>query len=91
MGQTIVSVKTDEKIKKDFNSFCDELGLSMSTAINLFMKTVIREQKIPFELSLTPNRETIKAIEESEAILKGEMKGKIYNSVDELFEELDKE
>ena len=34
MAQVSVTVKTDEEIKKDFNTFCEEIGLNMSTAIN---------------------------------------------------------
>ncbi|MCY7008012.1 type II toxin-antitoxin system RelB/DinJ family antitoxin [Fusobacterium simiae] len=52
MSQVSITVKTDEEIKKEFNAFCEEIGLNMSTAINLFMRTVLREQKIPFELKL---------------------------------------
>ncbi len=90
MAQATITIKTNDEIKKEFSSFCDEIGLNMSATINLFMKTVIREQKIPFEVSLVPNKETIKAIEESEDILSGKVKAKVYNSVDELFEDLDK-
>lgn len=91
MAQAIISIKTNEEIKKEFNNFCEEIGLNMSATINLFMKTVIREQKIPFEVSLAPNKATIKAIEESEDILNGKMEAKVYDNVDELFKELDKE
>lgn len=55
MALTDVSIKIDETIKDKFEDFCEELGLSMSVAINLFMRTVVREQKIPFELSLKPS------------------------------------
>ena len=55
MAQVSVTVKTDEEIKKDFNTFCEEIGLNMSTAINLFMRAVLREKRIPFELSLLKN------------------------------------
>jgi len=57
----------DEKLKKDFDKFCEDLGLTMTAAINMFIKTVVREQKIPFELSLhTPNAETLAAIDDIE-------------------------
>ena len=56
----------------------------MSTVINnLFMKTAIRKQRIPFELTL--NKETIKAIEETE---KGIGLSKSFSSVKELMEDL---
>lgn len=44
----------DEVTKKQFEMICNELGLNMSTAFNIFAKTVVRQQKIPFELSIDP-------------------------------------
>ncbi len=52
MAQTILNVRMDENVKKQFDSFCNEVGLDATSAINLFAKTVIREQRIPFEISL---------------------------------------
>ena len=47
---TIVArVDNDDKIK--FNNFCDSVGLNASVAINLFIKTVLRENRIPFNIS----------------------------------------
>ena len=85
MAQVALTVKTDEQVKKDFNHLCEELGLNMSVAINIFMKTVIREQRIPFELALTPNKETLQAIEDVKA---GKNLSKSFNSVADLMEEL---
>ncbi|MDC7955735.1 type II toxin-antitoxin system RelB/DinJ family antitoxin [Fusobacterium simiae] len=47
-----LTINTDEKTVENFYDFCEELGLDISTAITLFMKTCLREQKIPFELKL---------------------------------------
>lgn len=52
MAQSNITVKIDESIKKEFNYFCEKLGLNMSTAINLFIYSVLREKRIPFELKL---------------------------------------
>jgi addiction module RelB/DinJ family antitoxin len=46
----------DDQLKKNFEFICDELGMNMSTAITIFAKTVCREQRIPFEISL--NKQT---------------------------------
>lgn len=81
-----ITIKTDEKIKKEFNSICEELGLNMSVAINIFMKTVLREQGFPFELKIKePNEKTLKVIEEVE---KGENLNGPYKTVQELMEAL---
>jgi len=44
----------DETVKRRFDMICTELGLNMSTAFNIFAKTVVRQNKIPFELSVDP-------------------------------------
>lgn len=53
MSQAVFSVRMDEHVKKSFNKLCDDFGLSMSSAINLFAKTVIREGRIPFPIVST--------------------------------------
>ena len=51
MGQTNVNIRMDETTKKAFEKFCEEIGLSVSSAFNIFAKTVVREQRIPFRLT----------------------------------------
>ena len=46
-----VSVRMDNTTKKEFEKFCKDVGLSISGAFNLFAKKVIREHRIPFEIS----------------------------------------
>ena len=41
----------DDRLKKDFENLCSDFGMSMSTAITVFAKAVVRERKIPFEIS----------------------------------------
>ena len=47
-----LTINTDEKTTENFYAFCEELGLDMSTAINLFIRTCLREKRIPFELKV---------------------------------------
>ena len=54
MAQTTVSVRMDENLKKDFDSICNELGMSMSTAITMLAKKMAREKRLPFEPSIDP-------------------------------------
>ena len=51
MAQATFSVRMDDSLKKDFDSLCSDFGMSMSTAITVFAKAVVRERKIPFEIS----------------------------------------
>lgn len=54
MAQTTVSVRMDDTLKKDFDSICSELGLSMTTAITMLAKKMTREKRLPFEVSMDP-------------------------------------
>ena len=47
-----LTINTDEKTAENFYAFCEELGLDMSIAINLFIRTCLREKRIPFELKV---------------------------------------
>ena len=51
MAQSILSVRVEEDTKRSFDSFCDNVGLNPSVAINMFIKATLRERKIPFEIS----------------------------------------
>ncbi len=57
MAQTNISVRMDEDLKTEFDLLCKSIGLTMSTAICVFAKKAVSEQKIPFELTAneTPN------------------------------------
>lgn len=48
--QTTLSVRMDEDIKKRFDAFCADAGMNASVAINIFVRTVIREKRIPFDI-----------------------------------------
>lgn len=51
MAQTTISARIDEKDKAAFDRFCDDEGLSTSAAISIFVKAVLRERRIPFEIA----------------------------------------
>lgn len=50
MAQINVNIRMDENLKKDFDSFCSAVGISMTTAFCMFAKATLRENKIPFEI-----------------------------------------
>lgn len=54
MAQTTVSVRMDDALKRDFDEVCNELGLSMTTAITMLAKKMTREKRLPFEVSVDP-------------------------------------
>lgn len=86
MAQTNVNIRMDEATKVAFDKFCDEIGLSVSAAFNIFAKTVVREQRIPFELTTeVPNAATRAALDNVE---KGKDLYGPFDSVDALMEAL---
>lgn len=92
MAQTSVNIRMDEATKVAFDRFCNEIGLSMSAAFNVFAKTVVREQRIPFELTTEiPNADTIAAIREAEDFKAHPENYKRYSSFAELLKEVEED
>lgn len=92
MGISVINVRLDDEDKKAFNELCNELGLNMSTAFNMFVKSMLRTGGLPFDVKIDNyNIDTIKAIQETEKIISGEIERPIFKSSKELFETLDKE
>ncbi len=86
MAQTNINIRMDSTLKEQFDHLCNELGMNMTTAFNIFAKTMVRQQKIPFEVSLNvPNAETQAAIDD---VNHGRNLSKSFHSVAELMEDL---
>ncbi len=85
MGKTvIINARVDEHTKTEARRILESLGLNLSQGIVIFLRQVVFNKCIPFELKI-PNDDTAKALEESE---RGEGLETV-SSVDELFKELD--
>jgi addiction module RelB/DinJ family antitoxin len=69
------TIRLNPSIKEQFAETCENLGLSISTAVNLFAKVVVREQRIPFEIRTDDSNVLTKAELESriEAVNRGEL------------------
>ena len=89
MATVNISIKIDEKTKKEAQKLFKDLGLSLSTAINIFLKQAIREKGIPFYInSLPENSELVQAFEEARQIKKNPSNYKSYNSPEEMFKDV---
>jgi DNA-damage-inducible protein J len=67
MATTNINVRVDENLKKNTEKLFVHLGLNMSTAINMFLKSCERENGIPLDLKIeTPNEETLQAMKDVE-------------------------
>ena len=84
MATTNLNIRTDKAIKEQAEVIFNELGLNMTTAINMFLRTAIREHGIPFELKLdVPNEVTAAAIEEGRKMISDPSSPR-YSSMDAL-------
>ena len=88
MGQTNINIRMDEGLKREFDKLCNELGLNMSSAFNIFARTVVRKKGIPFPVILdVPNSETLEAIAEVQK-MKHKPNKKLYSNFAELVKEI---
>ena len=89
MATVNMSIRMDTELKRQAEAMLSEMGLNMTTAMNIFFYFVVRQGKIPFEISLNqPNAETLEAMEEVEAMKKNPLLGKTYTNVDDMMREL---
>lgn len=89
MAITNITMRMDEELKSQLQELVSKLGMDMTTFFTLSAKQAVREQGIPFDISLrVPNRETVEAIEEVRAMKKNPSIGRTYTDVDEMMKEL---
>lgn len=90
MTQGIVSVRMDETLKQDFDCVCQELGMTMTTAITMLAKKMTREKRLPFEVSIDPfySEGNQKALERSiEQAKRGQIVVKSLNELEQMADE----
>ena len=88
MTTASVNIRMDKDLKQDFEEFCADKGMTMTTAFNIFAKQAVREDRIPFEIKGDrPNAETLAAIREVEKMESGKIQAKTFTNVKELFDE----
>ena len=86
MANVNINIRMDADLKQQFEAFCNDMGMTMTTAFNVFAKKAVREYRIPFEIGAeVPNADTKKAIEDAR---KGIGMSKAFSSVEELMEDL---
>ena len=82
-----INVQVDAKDKEQATNILKDLGLNMSTFINMAIKQVIKKDGLPFEVSNPkPNKDLLEALEEGEKIIQEVREGKRqgYNNVNEM-------
>ena len=88
-GSINVNIRMDSELKRQFENFCSDMGMTMTTAFNIFAKKTVREYRIPFEIGAEiPNSETVETINEVRRMKADPTLGKSYSDVDEMIREL---
>lgn len=86
MTPVSTNIKIDPELKQEAQALFNDLGLNLSTAINLFLRQSVREQAIPFRVGKSvPNDETLRAVRDARSGV-GLSRG--FSSVTELMEDL---
>ena len=88
---SIINVNVPTNVKNESNEIFVKLGLNMTTAINIFLKKVIKEKGIPFELKLEAEKDMREAAEELRKIENNDGNYKIYDDVKSIMEDLEKD
>lgn len=82
-NSTNLNIRIDKDVKESSEKVFENLGLNMSTAINIYLRQVIRVNGIPFEIKgETPNNDTLLAMQESLKLSQNKSIG--YSSIEEL-------
>ena len=89
MSTTNINVRIDSELKKSAEELFNDLGLNMSAAITMFLKSAVSHDGIPFEVKrMSPNAETKAALAEYDEMKKNPNKYKRYSSFNDLMDEV---
>ena len=84
-----LNVNVNAETKKEASKVLDELGLNMTTAINIYLKQIVKHNGIPFEVKKrVPNHKLKKALKETDKIIKGKVNSKAYSSAEDLMKDI---
>jgi len=87
---TNLNIRLDADLKHEADSLFKNLGLNMTTAVNMFLNQAVKSRSIPFEITeqpKIPNRRLIKAMKEAEKVSK-DPNAKTYSSMKEVYKDL---
>lgn len=82
---TLMQIRVDSTLKQEADKLFAELGLDTTTAMRIFLKTAVREKRLPFEVALTPSKKSeIADIKERLEEIKQNKVALIHKSIEEL-------
>ena len=92
MEKVSTSISLDADVKAKAQELFADLGLDLSSAVNIFLRQSIRENGIPFAIQRdVPNADTVAAMREAEEMAKNPGKYKSYCSFSELLDEVERD
>ena len=59
MSQSALTIRLDTDLKNQFDALCEDFGMSTNTAFNIYVRTVVREKRIPFPVESSARREVM--------------------------------
>ena len=85
MAQTAMTVRVDNNTKKQFDALCEQFGMSVNAAVNVFINAVVRTRSIPFEISAKEDQTGKRALE---AFLSADRSDRPEMTLEEINEEI---
>ena len=82
---TTLNIRVNKDLKKQSDMILSLLGLNTSTAVNMFLNAVVRNNGIPFSLTLNPNNETKQALDD---VIAGKNLSKAFDNIKDLMDDL---
>lgn len=91
MATISTTIRIDSKIKQESTKMLEDLGMTVSEAINVFLRQVVLHRGLPFEVKYPgqPNSETLEAMDQARIISK-DPNVKKFDSIEQLMEDLEK-
>lgn len=87
-----INLRIEPEVKKEAELLFNSFGISVTDAINIFIRTSLMEGGFPFQIKQPRyNHETEMAMNEARKIINGEIESKSYNSLSEILDEIDME
>lgn len=84
----LLQLRIDKNLKNDADNLFKKLGLTTNDAIKIFLSQSVIEQKIPFEIKLEPNSDTVSKIMEKLEELIEDKDPEFYKNSNDLFKDL---
>jgi len=85
MADTTVSIRIDEDVKRKFEEFCNDVGMNMSVAVNMFIRASLKDKKIPFPIESNKSAQGLKLLKK----MRAEAKERGFMTDNEINDEID--